>query len=176
MIKTTLLTLATLQIFSSVHNFQSSMPHPVKINEDAALVEVKRTLFYLNKDLKYAEPILNSAKANNIDPVLWATLVETETGFKLTAKSKKGYKGLAQTPNAVMKTGFEVGDLTYGSCILKEKLRIANGNIEKALTYYKGSPTLTDKYGRDTLGHKQAKQVLKLYAKVKEQIKEEKES
>lgn len=176
MIKELAVTLITFQIFSTVHTFQTSMPQPVKINEDSAITEVKKALFILGRNPKYAAPVYYSAKANDIDPILWAQVLDTESDYVMTAESSMGYKGFAQTPKAVMKTGFEVGDMTYGSCVLRDKLRISKGNMETALTYYKGSKTLTDKNGKDTLGHTQAKRVLTLYAKLKNQMKEQEES
>jgi hypothetical protein len=167
----TFLTLATFQIFTSVNEFHHDLPTPVQIKEDSKLTETRHALRLLGQDLKYVDPVYHSALANDIDPVLWACNVRTESQYKINAVSPMGYKGLAQTRKAVMKTGYEVGDLTYGSCELRDKLRIAKGDMVKALTFYKGSATLYDKQGNKTKGHQQALEVLELYAKIKEQMK-----
>ena len=161
--------LLTFQLFSSGHPTQQIKP--VVVQEVNELKSTSKALQILNRDQSFVEPIYYSAKANGIDPILWSCVVETESNYYIKAKSKSGYKGLAQTPKATMKTGYEVGDLTYGSCILKEKLKIAKGDMTKALTFYKGSKTLKDKHGKDTKGYKQAKEVMNLYNKVKLQMK-----
>lgn len=166
MIKTmtiALITATTFQIFSSVNEFQSSLPQPVQIKEDSKLVETKKALTLLGRDLSFAEPIYHSAKAGNIDPVLWACNIECESEYKITAKSKKGYKGLGQTPKAVMKTGYITADLTYASCVYKEKLSIAKGNPKLALALYKG--------GNNPQAHKDAEKVFVLYHKIKNEMK-----
>lgn len=161
----TLLTATTFQIFTAVNEFHSTFPQPLELKEkeDYKLTETKQALTLLGKDLKFAEPIVISARAGNIDPVFWACNIFCESEFKITAKSPKGYKGLAQTPKAVMKTGFEVADLTYGACVYKEKLTVAKGNPRLALALYKG--------GNNPKAKADAEKVYKLYNKIKEQMK-----
>lgn len=171
MIKTISVALLTTAIFSSVNDFHNALPTPVQFKEDSKLTDTRTALKLLGRDEKFVNPIYHSALANGIDPVLWACVIATESEYKINAVSSMGYKGLAQTRKAVMKTGYEVGDLTYGSCELKDKLQSANGNMEKALTFYKGSKELYDKKGRPTKGHIQAIEVLNLHKKIKEQMK-----
>ena len=128
-------------------------------------------MFAISRRALFDQSNPGSALANGIDPVLWACVVATESEYKINAVSSMGYKGLAQTRKAVMKTGFEVGDLTYGTCELKDKLRASNGDILKALTFYKGSKELYDRKGKPTKGHIQAKEVLVLHKKIKEEMK-----
>jgi len=128
------------------------------------LTDTREALKILGRDPKFARDIFSSASAKNIDPVFWACLIETESEFKLTARSSKGYKGLTQTPKAVGRTGFELGDMTYGICILDEKLKVARGDLNLAMALYKG--------GNNPAAKKEAKKVFVLYEKVNTQIKE----
>ena len=166
MIKTITLSIiaaTTFQIFSSVNEFQTSLPQPVQVKEDSKLTEVKKALTLLGRDTNFAEPIYHSAKIGNIDPILWACNIECESEYKINAKSSKGYKGLGQTPKAVMKTGYITADLTYASCVYKEKLSIAKGNPKLALALYKG--------GNNKQAHKDADKVYALYHKIKDQMR-----
>jgi soluble lytic murein transglycosylase-like protein len=168
MIKTTLTVaiLATTGIFTVVNDFQSALPQPVEIcKEDPRLTEVRKALVILGRDSKYAKDIFVSATSKNIDPILWVANIECESEFKITAKSKKGYKGLSQTPKAAMKTGFELGDLTYGACVLDEKLKIAKGDMTKAMMLYKG--------GNNPAAKKCADKVFALYHKLQKQVRED---
>lgn len=87
-----------------------------------------------------------------IDGKLLAVLAFTESNFKKTAVSGKGYKGLMQTPSASFFTDV---DILYGARILKEKLRLTGGNLLEALTLYKG--------GDRPSARKQANRVLAIY-------------
>jgi len=164
MIKTTLVAsvIMVTSIFSTVHDFQSSLPQPVCIEEDQRLRDVKKALALLGKDQKFALPLYQSAVASGIDPLLWTCNIQCESEFKIAAKSKKGYKGLGQTPKAVMKTGYELADLTYAACIYREKVKIAKGNTRLAWALYKG--------GRSTEAHMEAAKVFALYHNIKEKI------
>lgn len=157
--------LLTFQLFGAVHDFQTSMPIPVQIKEEDPAEPVRKVLTILKRDPKYAKDIYVSAKSNDIDPILWACNIECESEYKINAKSSMGYKGLAQTPKAKMKTGFEVADLMYGACIYKEKLQIAKGDRFKALCLYKG--------GLSPAAKRDAQKVYDLYAKVKKQLEKE---
>jgi hypothetical protein len=172
MIKTislTLLPLATLSIFNVVNDFNNSIPQPIQIKEDTRLTNTRQVLSLLKGDRNVdinalSKDIYIAATSKNIDPVLFACLIYTESQYKITAKSNKGYKGLAQTPKAAMKTGYELGDLVYGACVLDEKMKVAKGNVEMALALYKG--------GNNPAAHKYAKEVLELHAKIKTQLNE----
>jgi hypothetical protein len=96
--------------------------------------------------------------------VFWTCNIECESEFKITAKSPKGYKGLGQTPKAVMKTGFEEVDLTYAACVFDEKMKIVKGDPIKALMLYKG--------GNNPAARKCADKVFVLYDKIKLKLKE----
>ena len=75
--------------------------------------------------------------------------METESTFKLTAISSKGYKGVLQTPTATMQY-FDV-DTLHGARILEDKIRYADGDLKEALILYKGG-------GRNKEARKQATQ------------------
>lgn len=164
MIKTALVAsiIATTSIFSVVHDFQQSLPQPVCLEEDPRLTEVKQALKILGKDPKFAVPLYQSAIASNIDPLVWTCNIQTESEFKITAKSHKGYKGLGQTPSAVGRTGYELADLTYAACVYQEKLKIAKGDTKLAWALYKG--------GRSAEAYREAAKVFALYSKLKEKI------
>jgi hypothetical protein len=100
--------------------------------------------------------------------ILVAVLMETESEFSVNAVSSMGYKSLMQTPTATKRP---ITDTAHGLDILQEKLQIAKGDLESALTYYKGSRTLYDAKGNITLGHKQALEVIAKYKKVVDKIK-----
>lgn len=166
MIKTALVAsiIATTSIFSVVSDFQQSLPQPVCIEEDTRLTEVRKALKLLGKDQKFATPLYQSAVASSIDPLLWTCNIQCESEFKITAKSNKGYKGLGQTPQAAMKTGYELADLTYAACVYQEKVKIAKGDTKLAWALYKG--------GNNPAAKKEAEKVFVLHRKLKEQIKE----
>jgi hypothetical protein len=100
-----------------------------------------------------------------MDPVKWTVNINEESEYKITAKSRKGYKGLGQTPKAVMKTGYIIGDLTYAACTYNEKLTIAKGNPDLALALYKG--------GNNPAAHKFAKSVETKYQALRAKMNEE---
>ena len=103
-----------------------------------------------------AKGIELASNETNINPYLLGVLLFTESGFDYRAKSYKGYVGLMQTSSASMK--FADVDILHGARILQEKLKIADGNLLKALSLYKG--------GNNPVAKKQAKECLSLYRKV----------
>jgi len=134
----TLIPAAVLSIFTLVHDFQENIPKPVNLKSDPIVEETKEVLKIFGRDTRYAEKLVLTARAKNIDHIDWATNIEQESEYKITAKSPKGYKGLGQTPKAAMKTGYEEADLMYAACIFDEKRRIAKGDYHLAWALYKG--------------------------------------
>jgi len=156
---------ATSSLFSVVSDFQQSLPYPVQLEkEDPRLTEVRKALVILGRDQRFAEPVYVSAVAAKIDPLLWACNIERESEFKITARSKKGYVGLGQTPKAVQRTGYEIADLTYAACVYQEKVKIAKGDTRLAWALYKG--------GRSAEAHREAEKVFVLYEKLKLKLQE----
>ena len=94
-----------------------------------------------------------ASEQTNINPILLACLLQTESGFNPKAVSEKNYKGLMQTETATFK--WADVDILHGARVLEEKLRIAKGNIVLALALYKG--------GNNPMAKRQANQVLALY-------------
>lgn len=105
------------------------------------------------KILSVATGIQIASDRTGISPVLLSSLLFTESNFRKEAISPKGYKGLMQTPIATMI--YPEVDILHGAMILKEKLYLANGNWELALTLYKG--------GRNPVARKQAREVIRVY-------------
>lgn len=88
-----------------------------------------------------------------IGGLLLASLLYTESNFRTTDISHKGYRGIAQTPTASM---IPEVDILHGAMILKEKLYLAKGNMLTALQLYKG--------GYNTEARKQAYNVMVVYS------------
>lgn len=167
MIKTMIFTAAigTMGIFNVVNELHQELPVPVEIaQEDPKLTEVRKALVILGRDPKHAKSIYYTAKAKDINPLLWAANIECESEYLITAQSPKGYKGLGQTPKAIMKLGYEEADLMAAACVFAEKRRIARGDDRLAWALYKG--------GRSAAAHKEAKKVFVLYEKLKLKVKE----
>jgi len=171
MIKTlgvALLTAVTFQTFTSVNEFHSSIPQPVQVKEDFRLTATREALTLLgapkDKLLILTRSCYHAAMATNLDPVLVACLMRTESEFKVTAKSNKNYQGLMQVPKAEMKWSRAEADVFKGCTILREKLQTnyANGNTLKALQLYKG--------GNNKEAMKYATQTDKLYRQTKEKL------
>lgn len=164
----TLLTFTTFQIFSSVNEFQTSLPQPVQIKEDYRLTETREALKLLNAPKDKLEVLTKSCYsagfATDIDPVLIACIIRKESEFKINALSPKGYKSLMQGDKAVMQWGYAETNTMYGANILREKLIIAKGDMNKAMVFYKGHGGEESK--------KFAKEQLEFYRSIKQQIKE----
>jgi len=94
-----------------------------------------------------------SSSKTGIGGVLLTSLLFTESNFRLSATSPKGYRGIAQTPTASMI--YPEVDILHGAMILKDKLRITNNNMFEALSLYKG--------GRNPEARRQAQQVIHIY-------------
>lgn len=77
----------------------------------------------------------------------------TESSGNTKAVSRSGYKGLMQIPFGVYHADANV---LIGAHIFKEKMKIANGDIIKALLLYKGYPL------DSTRGIMQARKVIAL--------------
>lgn len=94
----------------------------------------------------------------NISEDLIISITWTESNFKERAVSCKGYNGLMQIPHKVFQ---EDANVLIGTKILREKMKIANGDMTKAILLYKGYPLDSAR------GHQQVKKVFSLYHKLK---------
>jgi hypothetical protein len=177
-VKIGLLILTVYFIIFQVKSFHETLPYPMKVTDVKKQLTVQqKELVTVLKKLNCPESkrdsiikaILLGASQIKIDPLLIATLMYTESQFKLNAVSPKGYKSLMQTPKASME--YADVDTLYGCRVLEEKLKIANGNLELALTYYKGSLRATSANGKPSFGNKQAREVIALYNKLRKEIR-----
>ncbi len=111
----------------------------------------------------YIEEIISTmyyeSEIGGIDPIIFLSLIESESGFNQFAKSPVGAVGLTQVmpiyhqtkiKNIQQKDNLDMwsikGNIKLGVKILKECIAMSNGNIEEALQRYNGS--LSDKSKR----------------------------
>jgi hypothetical protein len=133
--------------------------HPVTKTStvDSGYNIIRQSLVHLQcprqKILRVSEGIEIATAKTGIGGVLLASLLFTESNFRSTVISNKGYRGIAQTPTATFI--YPEVDILHGAMILKDKLKISNGNIVEALMLYKG--------GRNPEARKQAKEVMIVY-------------
>jgi soluble lytic murein transglycosylase-like protein len=162
--------------------YHSSLPVPMKLIQKPTIsttvvkpIEVQKleiALKYLNcpkeKWSTLSDAILKAAQAIRVQPEFVAVLIFTESRFNMRAVSSKGYKGLLQTPMA-SKTYADV-DVLYGCRILEEKMKDPrakrNGQVDMrtVLALYKG--------GYNKMAFKQADEVLTVYKRLQQKIKE----
>jgi hypothetical protein len=144
--------------------------HAINAPEGVELVKVvDKRLEHMNKALiqmgckentnAVAKAILECSDKIKVKPLLIAALMVTESNFNIRARSSKGYVGLMQTPIAT-KEYIDV-DVLLGCRILESKMRIAKGDMKKALGLYKG--------GTNNEARRQAVAVLALYKTLKQQ-------
>lgn len=133
---------------------------------------------------KMAEAIDNAYKLTGISPDMIIAIIQSESAFRITAVSDKGYKGLMQTPWAMMKTNRAAihVDILHGAEIFREKLLIARtklkekgkGDLEanvllEALSLYKGGAYETAKNitARNIQARREAEKTYKYYIALK---------
>jgi hypothetical protein len=171
--KVALMGFILLQTALTIKQYHQSLIVPFRVETQESLMSKRTTeaLVLLNcpneKIKTIRESIIQGAPIAGVDPVLLAVLMESESEFKLTARSPMGYKSLMQTPTS---TGYVATDTMHGCDKLREKLALAKGDYVKALTWYKGSPALYLKNGKKSDGHKQALAVLTKYKQINERI------
>jgi soluble lytic murein transglycosylase-like protein len=166
MIKITFLTLTTISIFASVNEFNYAIPTPVQIKEDSKLTATRLALIEAKAPRDRLETLTRSCyyagMATNNDPVLIVSIIAPESEYKITARSKKGYKSLMQTEHAIMKWEYAEANIMAGACCLREKMQIAKGDINLAMALYKGGKS---KEARDI-----AKKQLEIYRDLRDKI------
>jgi len=154
-----MLILGVLCLMYTVHDFYSILPIPVFVIDDPIMAKSEEMLRYAGCPEKkipiLAHAVSTASKSTDgeISPALIVALVRTESTYKSDAISSKGYKGLMQTPKATFE--YADVDILYGVRILRDKIRIANGNLELALALYKG--------GNNPEAKRYAKQTMNLY-------------
>jgi hypothetical protein len=158
LIKTLFVTMIILAGFYEFYGL-SQLIHPVAKSSIPADGDntIRNSLTFLgcpkNKITAISNGIKIASEKTGISRLLISSLLFTESNFRYEAVSKKGYVGIAQTPYA-SKVYPEV-DILHGMMILKDKLRIADGNMITALSLYKG--------GRNSEALRQAQYVVKVY-------------
>lgn len=101
--------------------------------------------------------IVMASKQTGLSPNLIIALMYTESTFDHKAVSSLNYRGLMQIPYDVR---YIDANVLIGARIFKDKLKIANGDVRKAICFYKGW-----QYS-DAKGRKQADKVIKIYNKL----------
>ncbi len=133
-----------------------SIPNPIPRPKPNKLEEALKRLQAPEEKIQIlSKSIMIASNATNIDAVLLAVLMKTESEFNPKAISSKGYKGLMQTPRATFI--YPEVDTLHGAMILRDKLTETKGDMPKALALYKG--------GNNPLARKYARDVLDLYNK-----------
>lgn len=143
----------------------------VGCNTDSAIYHVKR--FYglpvtTSKALIVSEAY-RVARKNKLSPALFLALIETESSFRIKAKSNKGARGLTQVmPYNAERCGLHPDqlwdvslNLACGAQILREEIERL-GSIENALAVYNSGKHWSK------AGKAYAKKVLKLKKKLEE--------
>jgi len=130
---------------------------PVSISKDISIQRILENMGIEKDADKIAEAIHFVSQRTDISPELIIALIHTESEFKKYAKSSMNYKGYTQIPYPIY---HEDANILVGMHILKEKLELTNGDLEKALCLYKGWSV------NHPRGVKQAKEVLKLYERL----------
>lgn len=136
---------------------------PIQVEKE----KIKKNILKVRKIDSINPRIVNgiylTSKGTGFSTEFLVALVESESEFKINARSKKGYKGLLQTPTA---TGYPEVDILHGACILQDKLKETKGNFKSALILYKGGGK--NKHSRKyKVAKKQVEELLCLYGKVK---------
>jgi Transglycosylase SLT domain len=133
---------------------------------------------FLN-DLPFGNAMAVAAERHDVDGLLLAAVVQTESRFVPTAVSPRGAVGLMQV---LPSTGAMYGarnlsdpyvNLDVGSRYLRQLLRDYDGDMEMALAAYNAGPAAVDRYGRvppfrETQDY--VRRVLRLYEKHRQSL------
>ena len=134
-----------LAIFSVVHDYLNFCV-PVQFQDELENTKVLLTKMKVDpkKLNEFSVAVKTASRLTGFAEELLIALVYTESRWKITAHSPKGYKGLAQIPYDLWYP--DVNILT-GAKILAEKMVESNGDLKQALMRYKGYKDLTSKEG-----------------------------
>lgn len=151
MIRSIMLIVAVLAVVT-VGILQGQLVIPVNTTARPCLTTLKMEM--MGYPAQYAPSISLAAHQTMLSPELLMALIQTESGFDILSVSSKGYKGLMQIPHNVFDPDVNI---LIGAKILREKLTLANGNLEQAIILYKG-------YKHDqSRGKIQARKAINLY-------------
>ena len=111
-------------------------------------VGLRSTLVPTGKTTPYDDLITRIAAEERIDPNLGRALIEQESGFDPNSTSRAGAMGLTQLmPGTARQMGVPPGkefdpeaNIRGGFRYLAEMIKLAGGNIERALTMYNAGP------------------------------------
>jgi soluble lytic murein transglycosylase-like protein len=131
-----------------------------KLKQEVEESITKKNLKYLgapnSKVVELSGAVKMASESTNLNEQLIVALIKTESNFRNNAVSSKNYQGLMQTPTATFI--YSDVDILHGARILKDKLKITNGNLLQALTLYKG--------GNNPVARKYAIETMELYTKL----------
>jgi len=140
------------------YNFRSLdisvIPINLSVKEDNNLTRnLERLGAPREKIEELSKAIRLASNVTQLSENLILALMFTESSFNYNARSYGNggkYKGLMQTPSATFI--YVDVDVLHGARILKDKLRIAKGNLPLALALYKGGNNSAAKhYANETL-------------------------
>ena len=154
-----ILTVVSVVALSWTTFLQMTLVRPLNIplNQVKNTTELKLVSLAGESSRHLASSFLLASGATGISTEFLIALTSTESNFNERAVSSKGYKGLMQIPHAVY---YPNANILIGATIFTEKMKLAKGNIKKAICLYKG-------YSYDTeYGRRKAEMVLVLYRKL----------
>lgn len=133
---------------------------------------------FLN-DLPFGNAMAVAAERHDVDCLLLAAVVQTESRFRPTAVSPRGAVGLMQVlpSTGAMYGALDLSDphvnLDVGSRYLRQLLRDYEGDLELALAAYNAGPAAVERYGRvppfrETRDY--VKRVLRLYEEHRQSV------
>jgi soluble lytic murein transglycosylase-like protein len=132
-------------------------PLNVQVNQAKETTEIKLVSIAGEKKRHLASSFSVASKLSGLSVEFLISLSSTESNFNERAVSSKGYKGLMQIPHAVY---YPDANIIIGAHIFNEKMKIAKGNLKKAICLYKGYDYDTE-YGRN-----KAEMVIALYRRL----------
>ena len=130
---------------------------PIIISTSNATI-IKLNSIGVKNNNNLANVIDFAANKYDLSPEFIIALIQTESGFNENTISSKRYKGLMQIPQHVPPDA----NILIGSRIFREKMKLVDGNVEKALCLYKGY-----KIGSKD-GIRETKKVLRIFQNLKE--------
>jgi len=150
--RTGLLLAIVFLLVCQIHEYEGLI---VPIKERVEADGVEKALLNLGapdgKVGQLAEAVRHAARATNLPRELLVALMYTESTFREDAVSPKRYKGLMQIPQEIP---YPDANILVGARILEDKMRLAKGDLELALTMYKGGrhKPQAQKYAAHTIG------------------------
>jgi hypothetical protein len=171
---------------SKLHLFESLLPEPDPEADDVFQHEMKRVNMairreFFTNEVPFGDIIHAKAQKYDVDPVLVAAVVETESSFRSNARSQVGAKGLMQL---MPRTGRWMGarnlynadqNVDAGAKYLKYLNARFDGNLTKTIAAYNAGEGNVRRYHgvppfRETRSY--VKRVMSRYEKRKKELKQ----